>query len=96
MILSAGPSPTGIRTFFTNNTMLNLKDSDWCHNSEHTRLNLTQFWNNRVHSPGGVQTGPNCAGGNNTVSPPMPIASTTAMARAILQPYPQPAANSLP
>jgi hypothetical protein len=89
MISSEGPSPTGIRTFFYNNTMLNLKDSDWCHNRERTRLNLTQFWNNRVHSPSGVQTGPSCAGGNNTVSPPMPLAETTAMARATLLPYPR-------
>ena len=89
MISSEGPSPTGVRTFFYNNTMLNLADTDWCRNSEHTHLNLTQFWNNDIHSPTGTKKGPTCRGGNNTVSTPQPIADTTAMASFILAPYPQ-------
>ena len=72
-----------------NNTMLNLADTDWCRNSEQTRLNLTQFWDNRVHSPTGTMKGPTCRGGNNTVSKPQPVADSTAMAEAILAPYPR-------
>eukprot|EP01043_Picozoa_sp_COSAG02_P018683 COSAG02_NODE_878_length_16266_cov_8.886559_8_plen_461_part_00 len=89
MISSEGPSPTGIRTFFYNNTMLNLADTDWCRNSEHTHLNLTQFWNNSVHSPGGVHAGPTCRGGGNTMEKPMPVADTSTMATTILAPFPK-------
>ena len=91
MISSEGPSPTGTRTFFYNNTMLNLQDADWCRNSERTHLNLTQFWGNHIHSPTGTKKGPTCRGGNNTVSIPQPIVDTTTMAGAILAPYPRPA-----
>jgi hypothetical protein len=68
LIAGEGPSPTGVRTFFYNSTFLNLRDADWCNNRELTKLNLSQFWNNEVHSPTGKATGPACNGANNTIS----------------------------
>ena len=53
-------------------------------------LNLTQFWSNDVRSPTGEATGGVCNGGGNTVSTPMPADDTTALAAAILAPYPKP------
>jgi hypothetical protein len=93
LIISEGPvSPLGIRTFFYNNTFLNQRDSDWCNmNSWNngTRLNLTQWWSNEVHSPTGEATGQGCRGGNNTIRGPMPDTEATARATAILLPYPR-------
>ena len=92
LIASEGPSPLGIRTFFYNSTFLNLRDADWCNINEQTHLNLPQFWNNRVHSPSGKETGPTCHGGNNTLFLPMPDAEATQKASAILAPFPKAAA----
>lgn len=89
LIASEGPSPLGIRTFFYNSTFLLLSDSEWCKEAEHTRLNLTQFWYNDVHTPSGVATGPACNGGHNRISKPMPDAEVTVRATAMLLPYPK-------
>ena len=89
MIFSEGPSPTGIRTFFANNTFLNKYDASWCRNGEQTKLNLTQFWDNKVHSPTGVATGSHCNGGGTSLFSQMPIGSAAALAAEILEPYPK-------
>ena len=89
MIFSEGPSPTAIRTFFANSTFLNTRDSSWCGNAEQTRLNLTQFWDNKVHSPTGAATGGHCNGGGTSLFPQMPAGSATALAAEILAPYPK-------
>ena len=78
--------------FADNSTFLNLRDSDWCNINEETHLNLPQFWGNEVHSPGGKATGPVCRGGNTTFFGPMPNAEATAKAKAVLAPFPRPAA----
>ena len=95
MISSEGPSPLGTRTFYVNSTFLNLRDSDWGQidsymnyfHQEH--MNLTQWWNNSIHSPTGKRTGPMAKGGGNTFSTPMPDQRATELGRAILSPYPR-------
>ena len=58
IIHNEGPSPLGIRTFFYNDTLLLASDSTWC--TVDGALNLTQFWNNSVHTPSGKGTGARC------------------------------------
>ena len=58
MVHAEGPSPTGIRTFFYNDTLLLASDSTWC--TVDGARNLTQFWNNSVHTPSGKGTGARC------------------------------------
>jgi hypothetical protein len=90
LIHSEGPSPLGIRTFFYNCTFLSFRDADWCSISEETHLNLTQFWNNNVHSPSATSTGHSCPnGGNTTFVLPMLDADATIQATRILAPYPK-------
>ena len=95
MVSSEGPSPLGTRTFYVNATFLNLRDSDWgqidsyMNTFKEEHMNLTQWWNNSVHSPTGKATGPPAKGGGNTFAGPMPDAQATALARDILAPYPR-------
>eukprot|EP01050_Picozoa_sp_SAG11_P013818 SAG11_NODE_1644_length_4526_cov_1.563813_3_plen_152_part_00 len=89
MIASEGPSPTGIRTFFYNCTVLNAQDHAWLENIEVTKLDLPQFWDNYVHSPTGNATGPACHGGNNTILTPMADSVAIERSAAILAPYPK-------
>jgi len=92
LLASEGPSPTGIRTFFYENVFLNMLDSDWCNCPENWQ-NLTQFWSNEVHSPGGKAGRPDlCHGGNNTLHTPLTPAAATQRASSILAPYPMAAA----
>jgi hypothetical protein len=92
LIHSEGPSPLGIRTFVYGNTILLESESHWCKHTESTHLNLTQFWDNRIHAPGaGNTTGPRCRGGGNAVTGPMLDADVTARAKTLLAPYPRPA-----
>ena len=97
LIEAEGPSPLGIRTFFNNNTFLNFHDSDWCKVRQPGAdlPNLTQFWNNEVHSPGAKATGiSNCNGGNNSLFGPMPDGIAIVRASAILAPFPKPATGA--
>ena len=92
LLNSEGPSPTGIRTFFYENVFLNLRDSDWC-NCPENYLNLSQFWSNEVHSPGGKAGRLDlCHGANNTLHGPLQPPSATQRAASILAPYPMPGA----
>jgi hypothetical protein len=90
MISSEGPSPLGTRTFYNNNTFLNLRDSDWgqidsyMNYFKEEHMNLTQWWNNSVHSPTGKNTGPHCNGGGTSFQPPMLDSDVTALATRIL------------
>ena len=51
-------------------------------------MNLTQWWNNSVHSPNGQNTGPHCKGGGSQFKLPMLDADVTALATQILAPFP--------
>jgi hypothetical protein len=94
MISSEGPSPLGTRTFYYNNTFLNFRDSDWGQIDSYMNyfpeehMNLTQWWNNSVHSPHAENTGPRCNGGGTVFKLPMPNADVTAFAARLLAPYP--------
>ena len=95
MISSEGPSPLGLRTFYANCTFLNLRDADWGQIDSYMNkwpeehMNLTQWWNNKVHSPTGKATGPMAKGGGNTFSGPMNDQDTIELVRSILAPYPK-------
>ena len=79
-----------VRTAYNNNTFLLLKDTDWCRLNP--TLNLSQFWDNRLHAPGGeihiLPPYKQCNGGDNKVFGPMTDANVTLLAKARLSPYP--------
>ena len=98
MISSEGPSALGTRTFVVNSTFMNLRDSDWGQIDSYMNyfpeehMNLTQWWNNSVHSPTGKTTGPAAKGGGNCFSGPLSDQKATDLAATILAPYPKSAA----